>query len=159
MRNAVTGRQWLTARRRLSSERLAHRDSCLSPPAFRATPQALSRASSDTHSPPPPAAAQALGMWAGRVEGGCHSNRRAWFAPSAICVRKFDDSHDAIHTTYRISLRSSSLREPRHPLLRVVLAFGSSRRGCALVVFSTGLHALVGLLRTIQFAGVGMERC
>ena len=26
----------------------------------------------------------------------------------------------AIHTTYRISLRSSSLREPRYPLLRVV---------------------------------------
>ena len=39
----------------------------------------------------------------------------------AICVQKFDDSHNsAIHTTYRISLRSSSLREPRYPLLRVV---------------------------------------
>ena len=40
---------------------------------------------------------------------------------SALCVRRFDDSlSPAIHTTYRISLRSSSLREPRHPLLRVV---------------------------------------
>ena len=29
----------------------------------------------------------------------------------------------AIHTTYRISLRSSSLREPRYPLLRVVFDF------------------------------------
>ena len=43
---------------------------------------------------------------------------------SAICVQSFDDSlSPAIHTTYRISLRSSSLREPRHPLLRVVLGF------------------------------------
>jgi hypothetical protein len=43
-------------------------------------------------------------------------------ASSAICVQRFDDSRNsAIHTTYRISLRSSSLREPRYPLLRVVL--------------------------------------
>lgn len=42
-------------------------------------------------------------------------------ASSAICVQRFDDSrYSAIHTTYRISLRSSSLREPRYPLLRVV---------------------------------------
>lgn len=43
---------------------------------------------------------------------------------SAICVQRFDDSlSPAIHITYRISLRSSSLREPRHPLLAVVLDF------------------------------------
>jgi hypothetical protein len=43
-------------------------------------------------------------------------------ASSAICVQKLDDSRNsAIHTTYRISLRSSSLREPRYPLLRVVI--------------------------------------
>ena len=43
-------------------------------------------------------------------------------ARSAICVQRFDDSRNsAIHITYRISLRSSSLREPRYPLLRVVL--------------------------------------
>jgi hypothetical protein len=42
-------------------------------------------------------------------------------AASAICVQKLDDSRNsAIHTRYRISLRSSSLREPRYPLLRVV---------------------------------------
>jgi hypothetical protein len=41
---------------------------------------------------------------------------------SAICVQRFDDSlSSAIRITYRISLRSSSLREPRYPLLRVVL--------------------------------------
>ena len=43
-------------------------------------------------------------------------------ASSAMCVQRLDDSRNsAIHTTYRISLRSSSLREPRYPLLRVVL--------------------------------------
>lgn len=43
---------------------------------------------------------------------------------SAICVQRFDDSlNSAIRITYRISLRSSSLREPRYPLLRVVLKF------------------------------------
>jgi hypothetical protein len=39
----------------------------------------------------------------------------------ASCVQRFDGSRNsAIHTTYRISLRSSSIREPRYPLLRVV---------------------------------------
>ena len=42
----------------------------------------------------------------------------------ASCVQEFDDSlNSAIRITYRISLRSSSLREPRYPLLRVVLCF------------------------------------
>ena len=40
---------------------------------------------------------------------------------SAICVQKFDDSLSfAIRITYRILQRSSSLREPRYPSLRVV---------------------------------------
>ena len=40
---------------------------------------------------------------------------------SAKCVQRFDDSRNsAIHITYRSSLRSSSLREPRDPLLKVV---------------------------------------
>ena len=39
-----------------------------------------------------------------------------------MCVQNFDDSRGfAIRITYRISLRSSSLWEPRHPLLKVVL--------------------------------------
>ena len=43
------------------------------------------------------------------------------YPESAFCVRRFDDSlNSAIRTTYRISLRSSSLPEPRYPLLRVV---------------------------------------
>ncbi|KAL4598824.1 hypothetical protein ACB092_11G084500 [Castanea dentata] len=43
-------------------------------------------------------------------------------ASGATCVQKLDDSRDsAIHTKYRISLRSSSMREPRYPLPRVIL--------------------------------------
>lgn len=45
-----------------------------------------------------------------------------------MCVQSLDDSRGfAIRITYRISLRSSSLWEPRHPLLKVVrhLNFGS----------------------------------
>src|SRR5215216_4118823 len=39
----------------------------------------------------------------------------------AMCVQRFDDSlNSAIHTTYRISLRSSSMPEPRDPLLKVI---------------------------------------
>ena len=39
----------------------------------------------------------------------------------ATCVQRLDGSRDsAIHTTYRISLRSSSMREPRYPLPRVI---------------------------------------
>ena len=48
----------------------------------------------------------------------------SWSPMSAICVQNLDDSlSPAIHTRYRISLRSSSLREPRYPLLRVVFWF------------------------------------
>ena len=40
---------------------------------------------------------------------------------SAMCVQNLDDSRGlAIRITYHISLRSSSLWEPRHPLLKVV---------------------------------------
>ncbi|KAL2161104.1 hypothetical protein VTH06DRAFT_8817 [Thermothelomyces fergusii] len=39
----------------------------------------------------------------------------------AMCVQRFDDSRNsAIHITYRISLRSSSMPEPRDPLLKVL---------------------------------------
>jgi hypothetical protein len=40
----------------------------------------------------------------------------------AMCVQRFDDSlNSAIHITYRISLRSSSMPEPRDPLLKVLI--------------------------------------
>ena len=40
----------------------------------------------------------------------------------AMCVQRFDDSlNSAIRITYRISLRSSSMPEPRDPLLKVLI--------------------------------------
>ena len=45
---------------------------------------------------------------------------------SARCVQRFDDSlNSAIHITYRISLRSSSMREPRDPLLKVLFCYNN----------------------------------
>nr|XP_027188648.1 uncharacterized protein LOC101513994 [Cicer arietinum] len=45
-------------------------------------------------------------------------------ASGATCVQRLDGSRDsAIHTKYRISLRSSSMQEPRYPLPRVILYF------------------------------------
>ena len=39
----------------------------------------------------------------------------------AMCVQRLDESlNSAIHITYRISLRSSSMPEPRDPLLKVL---------------------------------------
>ena len=39
----------------------------------------------------------------------------------AMCVQRFDDSlNSAIRITFRISLRSSSMPEPRDPLLKVL---------------------------------------
>ena len=39
-----------------------------------------------------------------------------------MCVQRLDDSQcSAIHTTFRASLRSSSMQEPRDPLLKVLI--------------------------------------
>ncbi len=58
---------------------------------------------------------------AGGSSGDAQADMPSGQASGATCVQKLDDSRNsAIHTTYRISLRSSSLREPRYPLLRVV---------------------------------------
>ena len=49
---------------------------------------------------------------------------------SAMCVQNLNDSRGfAIRITYRISLRSSSLWEPRHPLLKVVMNIVSIQNG------------------------------
>lgn len=49
----------------------------------------------------------------------------------AMCVQRFDDSlNSAIHTTYRISLRSSSMPEPRDPLLKVLIVLVCSDKYC-----------------------------
>ncbi len=53
-----------------------------------------------------------------------------------MCVQRFDDSlNSAIHITYRISLRSSSLPEPRDPLLKVLFYLTCSQTS----VFQAGL--------------------
>ena len=65
-----------------------------------------------------------------------------------MCVQNFDDSRGpAIRITYRISLRSSSLWDPRHPLLKVVIIVPPKEpegpRGSfasVYVVFSIGRH-------------------
>ena len=76
-------------------------------------------------------------------------------AASAICVQRFDDSRNsAIHTTYRISLRSSSLREPRYPLLRVVLVMMHRQGRCIITLVWFGL-VFVGLDRPTCFPREG----
>ena len=62
---------------------------------------------------------------------------------SARCVQSFDDSLDsAIRITYRISLRSSSMREPRHPSLKVVWHSVSPRRRASVSIKDgTNTHA------------------
>ena len=58
-------------------------------------------------------------------EGWIQTLRQAYYPEgSAMCVQGFDDSRNsAIHITYRISLRPSSLRLPRHPWFAIVLGF------------------------------------
>ena len=76
-------------------------------------------------------------------------------AASAICVQRFDDSRNsAIHTTYRISLRSSSLREPRYPLLRVVLVLMHRQGRCIITLVWFGL-VFVGLDRPTRLSREG----
>ena len=69
---------------------------------------------------------QPLQPWVGKIGGFEEFNDTQTgvllgMPRSARCVQRFDDSlNSAIHITYRISLRSSSMREPRDPLLKVV---------------------------------------
>ncbi|KAF7800877.1 hypothetical protein G2W53_044626 [Senna tora] len=57
----------------------------------------------------------------------CVTPRQTCPRPSGLgrnCVQRLDGSRDsAIHTKYRISLRSSSMREPKYPLPRVIFNF------------------------------------
>ncbi len=65
------------------------------------------------------------------AEWGSQTLRQACYREnpeSAMCVQNFNDSRGlAIRITYRISLRSSSLWEPRHPPLKVVLDYYNLR--------------------------------
>ena len=83
---------------------------------------------------------------------------RSGITPSAICVQDFDDSRgSAIHMTYRSSLRSSSTREPRDPLLKVVLVIviknvGAPLRSLSQTLVSryTSLFDLVEFVKTVE---------
>uniref|UniRef100_A0A368UH67 Senescence-associated protein n=1 Tax=Glycine max TaxID=3847 RepID=A0A368UH67_SOYBN len=73
-------------------------------------------------------------------------------ASGATCVQRLDGSRDsAIHTKYRISLRSSSMQEPRYPLPRVIVCSVdfSQRRGQR----TAHVAAIRTLHRTIQSVG------
>jgi hypothetical protein len=71
-------------------------------------------------------------MWAQHQAGleGCNDARTGMppgIPRGAMCVQRFDDSlNSAIHITYRISLRSSSMPEPRDPLLKVLTIISRS---------------------------------
>jgi len=72
-----------------------------------------------------------------------------------MCVQNFDDSQGlAIRITYRISLRSSSLWEPRHPLLKVVRLLGL--RGDAKLQHTHSMVTVAVLL--FQFRSLGQFR-
>ncbi|EKX47205.1 hypothetical protein GUITHDRAFT_69855, partial [Guillardia theta CCMP2712] len=80
------------------------------------TSSGLARALLRALAPPPPPRAS-LPPW-----GCCNVPQTAVLvqSTSAMCVQSLDDSlSPAIHTTYRISLRSSSFARTRYPLLRV----------------------------------------
>ena len=69
---------------------------------------------------------------------------------SAMCVQNFDDSRRyAIRITYRISLRSSSLCEPRHPLLKVVRHLRIMWRGGVSRRYNCSLHRTFFFFRLI----------
>ena len=56
-----------------------------------------------------------------RVDNDARTGMPPGIPEGAMCVQRFDDSlNSAIHITYRISLRSSSMPEPRDPLLKVL---------------------------------------
>ena len=58
---------------------------------------------------------------------------------SARCVQRFDDSlNSAIHITYRISLRSSSMGEPRDPLSKVIFYYKMLRSKQKCVWYEVG---------------------
>ena len=64
----------------------------------------------------------------------------------AMCVQRFDDSlNSAIHITYRISLRSSSMPEPRDPLLKGFIYF-------CLILRNSCKFKNIGLRRPVRTA-------
>ena len=85
-------------------------------------------------------------------------------ASGATCVQKLDGSRDsAIHTKYRILLRSSSMREPRYPLPRVVLLLCKIQHTSRPANEATSVSSLLDFLGAVR-AGVrcfarNVKRC
>jgi hypothetical protein len=82
----------------------------------------------------------AITRWRGFIEA--RTGMPPGIPGGAMCVQRFDDSlNSAIHITYRISLRSSSMREPRDPLLKVLTHVSVSQSDCgrALLCLSADL--------------------
>jgi hypothetical protein len=64
-----------------------------------------------------------------RVDNDARTGMPFGIPKGAMCVQRFDDSRNsAIRITYRISLRSSSMPEPRDPLLKVLIIMVIVRR-------------------------------
>ena len=78
----------------------------------------------------------------------------------AMCVQRFDDSlNSAIHITYRISLRSSSMPEPRDPLLKVlIICFLITQRRCKKIksLSTSGGRARRSNETKVRFTRVGV---
>ena len=89
---------------------------------------ARARHTLDTPAQAAPAGAQARSQQRGHSPAGqdtVETLKQAYFQgypESAGCVQgSIDSRNSAIHSAYRISLRPSSLFEPRHPSLKVVI--------------------------------------
>ncbi|PHT25085.1 hypothetical protein CQW23_35271 [Capsicum baccatum] len=93
-------------------------------------------------------------------------------ASGTSCIQRLNGSRDyAIHTKYRISQCSSSMREPRYPLPRVIFIYRRStgppdaRRGCSargrlsiqafLGAFRAGVHWSPTALAGVRAPGTG----
>ena len=87
------------------------------------SPRLQQRTEMHTQTPPPSPVQSRTDRPGVRVGEQTLQQACSWSPRSARCVQSFNDSLDsAIRITYRISLRSSSLREPRYPLLKVVMS-------------------------------------
>ena len=86
------------------------------------SPASASDAQPNPRQRPPPAAPPRGGRHRGGVGTPLEGTYFQAKLGNAMCVQSLDDSlNSAIHITYRISLRSSSLCEPRYPPLKDVI--------------------------------------
>ena len=96
------------------------------------------------------------------AEWGSQTLRQACYREnpeSAMCVQNLNDSRGlAIRITYRISLRSSSLWEPRHPPLKVVLSIRLQRGQHECPTVKLRAHGITLSLQVIRFRPVNLVK-